>query len=78
MAEQNHETLAAHFGAVKQTDLDKAVEAAKAPGATIGTLCPIYKAAKPLLAMVVAFPFFPAAWKAPVTALMAVFDAVCP
>ncbi len=73
-----HETLAAHFSTVKQTDLDKAVEAAKAPNATLPTLCPIYKAAKPLLAIVVAFPFFPAAWKAPVAALMTVFDAVCP
>ncbi len=78
MAEATHESLESHFKAVKQTDLDKAVKEAQAPGATIGTLCPIYKAAKPLLAIVVAFPFFPAAWKAPVAALMTVFDAVCP
>ncbi len=77
-ATATHESLESHFKAVKQADLDQAVKAAQAPGATIGTLCPIYKAAKPLLAIVVAFPFFPAAWKAPVAALMTVFDAVCP
>lgn len=76
--DHTHESLAAHFATVKQADLDKAAEAAKTPGATVASLCPIYKAAKPLLAMVVAFPFFPAAWKAPVVALMGVFDAICP
>ncbi len=77
-ATATHESLDAHFKGVKQADLDKAVEAAKAPNATLPTLCPVYKAAKPLLNVVVAFPFFPAAWKAPVVALMSVFDAVCP
>ncbi len=78
MSTATHESLNAHFAGVKQAELDQAVKAAQAPGATIGSLCPIYKAAKPLFGVIVAMPFFPAAWKTPVVALMAVFDAVCP
>ncbi len=77
-AHLTHEHLEKHFAAVKPADLHAASEAAKAPNATLTTVCPIYKAAKPLLTIVVAFPFFPAAWKAPVVALMGVFDAICP
>ncbi len=78
VVDHTHETLEKHFAAVKPADLHSAAEAAKAPGATVASLCPIYKAAKPLLTIVVGFPFFPAAWKAPVVALMGVFDAICP
>jgi len=75
-----HETLTAHFQAVKSADLEKAAQEAKAAGAaaTLPQLCPLYKAAKPLLAIVVNFPFFPTAWKQPVVLLMGVFDAICP
>ncbi len=75
---QTHEGLKAHFDAVKLPELEKAAEAAKAPDATLPTLCPVYKAARPLLVIVTNFPFFPAAWKAPVVLLMSVFDAICP
>ncbi len=77
-AHLTHEHLEKHFAAVKPDDLHKAAEAAKAPGATVASLCPIYKAAKPLFTIIVALPFFPASFKAPVVALMGVFDAICP
>ncbi len=41
-------------------------------------LCPIYKAIRPILALFVMIPFFPASWKAVVQGFMDTMDKVCP
>ena len=44
---------------------------------TLATLCSYYEAAKPILELVVALPFFPAAWRSAISNLMVVIEALC-
>jgi hypothetical protein len=41
-------------------------------------LCVYYKAAKPIIVLVAAFPFFPAKWKSVLAGFTAVLDLMCP
>lgn len=41
-------------------------------------LCVYYKAVKPILEMVINFPFFPASWKNVVSGFTSVLNVMCP
>lgn len=70
-------------------EVDKHVEAHAALFTTAATkpldpttaalqICPTYKAVKPILTLMLSFPFFPAKWKTAIQGLMGILDVICP
>lgn len=48
------------------------------PAAAALQICPTYKAVKPILTLMLSFPFFPAKWKTAIQGLMGILDVICP
>jgi hypothetical protein len=48
------------------------------PAAALPKICPIYKAVKPILKVLVGLPFIPPAWRTVITTFIGLMDALCP
>lgn len=47
-------------------------------GANAADICGMWAQAKPIVTLIVNFPFFPSRWKAPIQALIGLLNAFCP
>lgn len=67
------DTIHAHVAALPSLPAPPATREA-----ALASLCPIWKAASPIIQLVLLLPFIPAAWKVPVQTFVSWMNVICP
>lgn len=77
MSKQNptFEEVNAH---IEKADLKKLKAVSASAAAGPGQICAAYKTIRPILLLIINFPFIPSKWKAAIKAFMAAMDTFCP